>query len=263
MPTRKTSNTLSPNGVNRRASTERSLNGLAQELAKQACLLESLDLPDTDGVPLESTWHRACINLLIESVQAHFRGRSDYCVGGNLCFYYSIQQVRNGEFFGPDFFFVHGPPQPKHRDRWAVWEQGGRYPDVVIELLSDRTAHRDRNEKKEIYRGIFHTSEYFLYDPSKRLLDGFRLLRNKYIPIEANSDGRMWSEELELWIGKWEGRYQGEAAIWLRFFDSEGQLVPIPFARELSRAEHAEKRTNAAQAEIARLKAILAKTQKS
>ena len=117
---------------------------------------------------------------------------------------YEEIQVKNEDFLGPDFFFVHGEWQTANRDRWAVWEQGGRYPDVIIELLSRKTAKRDRTEKKEIYRGVFHTSEYFLYDPIKKTLEGFRLVQNKYVPIEVDSHGRMWSEELELSVGVWD-----------------------------------------------------------
>ena len=238
----------------------------ADGFAEQLRLLESLDLPDTDGVPLESAWHRECINLLIESIKAHFQGRSDYCVHGNLCLYYSIDQVNNRDFLGPDFFFVHGEPHIKLPNRWAVWEQGGRYPDVIIELLSSSTARRDRTEKKEIYRGVFHTSEYFLYDPESQTLEGFRLLRKKYEPIECDSHGRLWSEELELWIGKWEGSYQDDEAVWPRFYDPKGRVVLLPAERERSRAEQekaraqdAETRASASEAENARLKALLAK----
>ena len=255
---------------------------ISEDHLEQLQLLESLDLPDTDGVPLESSWHRACINLLIESVKAHFHRRSDYCVGGNMCLYYSIEQVKNQDFLGPDFFFVHGESQTANRDRWAVWEQGGRYPDVIIELLSRKTAKRDRTEKKEIYRGVFHTSEYFLYDPIKKTLEGFRLVQNKYAPIEVDSHGRMWSEELELWVGKWDGHYQDEEDVWLRFFDHKGHVVQLSAERERvraeqeksraeqektraeqekTRAEQAELRASQAEEDNARLKALLAKKQ--
>ncbi|MFM9966491.1 MAG: Uma2 family endonuclease [Planctomycetaceae bacterium] len=251
------------------------------DFEEQLRLLASLDLPETDGVPLESSWHRECINLLIESVKDRFQDRSDFCVHGNLAVYYSIEQVSNRDLLlGPDFFFVHGAPHIKNPNRWASWEQGGRYPDVIIELLSPSTAKRDRTEKKEIYRKVFHTSEYFLYDPATQTLEGFRLVRHQYEPIECDSHGRLWSEELELWIGLWEGSYQGVEAVWLRFFDPKGRVVFVPAERERcraeqemsraeqeklraeqekSRAEGAELRASAAEAELARLKATLAK----
>jgi Uma2 family endonuclease len=66
------------------------------------------NLPETDGVPLESAWHRAAIALLIESVVCRMQGqgRTDYYVGGNMFIYFSRQQARDRDYRGPDFFFV-------------------------------------------------------------------------------------------------------------------------------------------------------------
>jgi len=60
----------------------------------------------------------------------------------------------------------------------------------------------------------------------------------------------MWTEQLQLWVGTWEGVYLGEQATWLRFYDANGVLIPIPSEAERARAE-------AAEAEVARLKARL------
>src|SRR5688572_6664925 len=45
-------------------------------------------LPAEDGTPMESPWHRAGTNLLIESITYHWRDRDDYYVGGNMFIYY-------------------------------------------------------------------------------------------------------------------------------------------------------------------------------
>jgi hypothetical protein len=52
-------------------------------------------LPTEDGVPLESPWHRAQINLLLESIDAHWQEREDYYAGGNMFVYYSLNQLKN------------------------------------------------------------------------------------------------------------------------------------------------------------------------
>ena len=53
------------------------------------------NLPEEDGVPLESDWHRLAMNLLIELVTLHKLGRENYFVGGNMFIYFSNEQVRN------------------------------------------------------------------------------------------------------------------------------------------------------------------------
>jgi Uma2 family endonuclease len=179
------------------------------------------DLPDSDGEPLETPWHRAAIRLLIEALVVHLRGRTDFFVGGNTFIYYNSAQWTTKpnalEFRGPDFFFVDGVDRTKKRRYWLVADEGGRYPDVIIELLSTTTAKVDRSTKKQIYQDTFKTAEYFLYDPDTKQLEGWRHDGFKYKPIQPNDKGFLYSEKLGLWLGLWVGSYLGEEATWLRF----------------------------------------------
>ena len=235
------------------------------ERAEMLRQLGSLELPETDGVPLESLWHRSCINLLVESIQHQFHDRADYSVGGNMCFYYDVNQAKNKNFLGPDFYFVNGLAIGNVKV-WATWEHGGRFPDVVMELLSPSTKDRDRNEKKEIYRATFRTPEYFLYDPETTQLEGFRLDRHlNYRLIQPDAQGMLWSEQLQLFVGTWYGEFQTLLDTWPRFFDSEHQRVLNPAEaerdranEEADRANEAERKLSEASAELARLKSQLA-----
>lgn len=55
--------------------------------------LPTLELPIEDGIPLDSPWHRAAINLLIELIHCFWRGRTDFYVGGNMFVYFSLEQA--------------------------------------------------------------------------------------------------------------------------------------------------------------------------
>ncbi|MFM7440722.1 MAG: Uma2 family endonuclease, partial [Snowella sp.] len=79
---------------------------------------------------------------------------------------------------------------------WVVWEEDGRYPDLIIELLSDSTANVDRTTKLDLYAGRFHTPEYFYFSPETLEFAGFRLDFNQYRPIPPNAQGWLWSESL-------------------------------------------------------------------
>jgi Uma2 family endonuclease len=216
----------------------------------------NVPLAETDGVPLESHWHVLQISLLIELVEFKFRNRTDYYIGGNTFIYFSEEQARNKDYRGPDFFYVDGVSRLPLRPYWVVWQEGGRYPDVIIELLSPTTAKEDRTTKKALYERTFKTYEYFCYDPETALLEGWRLgKRGRYRVIRPNERGWIWVEELEVWLGTWEGVYRGYETVWLRFYDVEGRLVPTP-------AESAEARAQAAEAESARLKERLTKLEK-
>ena len=133
------------------------------------------DLPFDDGVPMDSPWHRACMNVLIDSMEHHWRDRKDFYVGGDMFVYYSDRLVYNRDFRGPDFFVVLDTDHDKPRKSWVVWREGGQHPDVVIELASETTRHVDRGEKKRLYAQSWRTSEYYIYDPSEELLEGWLL----------------------------------------------------------------------------------------
>ena len=87
-------------------------------------------LLEEDGVPLETDWHRLEMNLLIESVTYHLRGRDDYFVGGNMFIYYNEEHARNADYRGPDFFFVRGSRLNPSRPYWAVWLEGYKFPTI-------------------------------------------------------------------------------------------------------------------------------------
>lgn len=197
------------------------------------------DLIFDDGEPMESNRHRINMNALIRSLLTAFAGRNDYFVGGNMFIYYNSQQARNRDFRGPDFFVALNVDGKKDRQGWVVWEEEGRYPNVIIELMSPSTAEIDKGEKKRIYEQIFRTSDYFVFDPVKPdSLQGWHLdTDNGYQPLKPNSLGRLWCQSLGLWVGTWEGVIEDKTAPWLRFFDAQGTLVLLPEEAEHQRAE--------------------------
>ncbi|MBF2026662.1 MAG: Uma2 family endonuclease [Oscillatoriales cyanobacterium C42_A2020_001] len=204
-----------------------------------------------DEEPLESNRHRVAMNLLIRSFKHGGTTRQDIFVGGNMFVYYSSEQVKNRDFRGPDFFVVLGVNNDPSRLGWVVWEEGGRYPDVIVELLSPSTETVDRGIKKDLYEQVFKTRDYFVFDPfNPGSLQGWHLnLEQGYQPLRPNSRGRLWCEALGLWLGTWDGTIEGDTATWLRFYDTLENLVlsPEEFAqqeaeRERQRAEQERQR---------------------
>ena len=190
-------------------------------------VLPKVELVETDGEPLESHWHFLQIVLVLDLIAYWLRDRNDYYAGGNMFIYFSEEQARNRDYRGPDFFYVDGVSRLPLRPYWAVWQEGGRYPDLIIELLSPTTAVEDRTTKRTLYERTFRTFEYFCYDPDAGQFNGWRLgPRQRYRASSANERGWMEVEELGLWLGTWRGQYQGFEAVWLRFFDAEDRLVP-------------------------------------
>ena len=155
--------------------------------------------------------------LLLNCLQWIWKDRNDYFAAGNLTVYYSPRKRKDEIFRGPDFF-VALDTNPHPRKSWMVWEEDGKYPNVIVELLSDSTAEVDRTLKKQLYAETFRTPEYFWFDPDSQEFEGFALVRGDYQPIERTEQGWIWSEQLALHLG-----LHGEQ---LRFFEEDGTLVP-------------------------------------
>ncbi len=117
---------------------------------------------------------------------------------------------------------------------------------MIVEILSSSTAAVDKGLKKQVYQDTFRTLDSFCVDPVTMELQGFHLVDGKYQEIQLTTDGRLWSQQLELYLGVHEGK--------LRFFTIENQLILS--SEELAeqkrlRADQAKERVQQAEQEIA------------
>jgi Uma2 family endonuclease len=84
----------------------------------------------------------------------------------------------SGDTLEPDVSFISD-------ERWAQGPHVGRaqflriVPNLVVEILSPATAHRDRVEKKKIYEAN-GVEELWLVNPVRRDVTVFQLVRGKY-----------------------------------------------------------------------------------
>jgi len=248
----------------------------------------TLDLPDSDGEPMENEREYFQIALLYEALEQYWHDRQDFYMGGNMFVYYSAEQAHEilaeeadpvrprRAFRGPDLFVVLNVDGGFRRQKWVVWDEAGRYPDVIFEFLSPSTRRADQTTKKTLYEQTFRTREYYWYDPfDPREFQGWQLhADNGYQAMTPDPRGWIWSPVLHLWIGRWEGTYRRDQTTWLRFYDPEGRLVltsqetaeaalqqveaaeqRAAIAEQQAEAERA--RAAAAEAELARLRAAL------
>ncbi|MEH2419129.1 Uma2 family endonuclease [Nostoc sp.] len=196
---------------------------IAQELDSQKGICQDVIFPPgdlySDEPPLESELHLEQIILLLKCLKWLWRDRNDFYVAGNLTIYYSPRQLKSEHFRGPDFFVVLGTER-KSRKSWVVWEEDGKYPNVILEILSQSTAKTDKDLKKKIYQDTFRTHDYFWFDPYTEEFAGFHLVDGEYQPLQASEQGHLWSHQLGLYLGIYQGL--------LRFFTRDGQLVATP-----------------------------------
>jgi Uma2 family endonuclease len=202
-----------------------SVSATSTETSFETSQIESEDVifPEgefwSDEPPLESDRHREQIDLLIRLLKAWWQERNDFYVTGNLTIYYSPNQKKSEHFRGPDFFVVLDA-EKRDRRSWVVWQEDGKYPNVIIELLSDSTAAVDKGFKKQIYQNTFRTPDYFWFHPDTLEFKGFHLLDGVYQELEFTPEGWLWSQQLGLYLGILDGK--------LRFYTPDKQLVLLP-----------------------------------
>jgi Uma2 family endonuclease len=214
-----------------------------------------------DGEPQETFWHAEQVHLLPHLIRRAMaeQGRTDFFVGADTFVYYSVEQARQvaleeqqhlekRAFRRPDVFWVGGVDPARERVIWIAWEEDGRLPDVIVELLSPSTEQTDRTVKKDLYARVFGTAEYYLYDPQSRKLEGFGLAPpGVYRPLLPDARGRLWSDQLKVFLGRWHGVCEGMENDWVRLYRVDGSLVPT--GEEQAEAERQRAETEHQRAE--------------
>lgn len=195
----------------------------------------------SDEPPMETEFHLRQMILLIQCLEFWWQCRQDFYACGNMTIYYSPQQRKSEQVRGPDFFVVLDTER-KPRKSWVVWEEGGKYPNLIVEILSPATASTDRGLKKQIYQDIFRTPEYFWFDPATHELQGFQLIGGTYQDLQPDARSWLWSQQLQLYLGVYRSQ--------LRLFTPDGQLIATPEEASVQERERAEQeRERAEQAE--------------
>jgi Uma2 family endonuclease len=192
---------------------------------------------------MESARHRQQMEVLIQSLELAWAHRNDFYAGGNMFLYFSETQAKKNDFRGPDFFLVLGTDRHERR-AWVIWEEDGKAPDVIVELLSESTEHVDRGEKMRVYARSLKVAEYFLFDPWSGVLEGYELdsPRGAYRRKELDADGRVYCDQVGMWLGKAKSVLYGVEVDWLRWMDEAGR----PLLVDAEVAKIAEQKANVA-----------------
>ena len=151
---------------------------LVQELPKLPSLaalhaLTDRELPSTDGIPMpESMVQGPHLRYTVEALTWWFATRRPgTCVAGDLLVYDEGSVEADGRVrarsIAPDVLVAFGEGE-RLRDSYVMWQER-KAPDFVLEIASESTWRRDRDEKPARYAAL-GVGEYFLYDP-----DGGRL----------------------------------------------------------------------------------------
>ncbi|MCY7375110.1 MAG: Uma2 family endonuclease [Pyrinomonadaceae bacterium] len=180
--------------------------------------------------PLDSLFSAKQQRLLVEPLYSSWKpidvetseGRK-FFADSNIGLFFSVHQPP----LVPDMFLSLDVETPANLDlnahrSYFVWEFG-KVPDVAVEIVSNRKGNELTSKLKDYARiGVTY---YVVFDPFKSL--GESVLQ-VYEPgfgrcLRPKSDSIL--NEVGLEVRLWRGEFEGISGEWLRWYDSEGNLI--------------------------------------
>jgi Uma2 family endonuclease len=195
-----------------------------------------LDLPETDGKPVENAFEHpqsALLSDVMLPVLDRLHPDGNYFVGADTGIYW--RHTKPDPLAGcksPDWYYVPNVPRLLDgliRRSFVIWNEGNR-PLIVFEYVSgDGEAERDTTPytgKFWVYeRGICATY-YAIWDQPRNRLEVYELIRGRYESRAPEANGRYAIAGMDVSFGLWHGTYQGYTTDWLRAWDRNGNMLP-------------------------------------
>jgi Uma2 family endonuclease len=220
---------------------------MTQQLLNSEELVTELDISHLeieDGTPVDNFQSEKQQRLLVEPLYSSWSPGVSFIAAANVGVFYGLKL----EPIVPDAFLSLNVRMPddwsqKQNRSYFVWEFG-KLPEVVIEIVSNRKGHELETKKVDYARiGVAY---YAVFDPLKQLqgkeeLNGsllkvWELTGKQYVEVAEP----FWLEFVGLGLTLWEGMFEEQAGVWLRWCDREGQVI----LTGAERADAAELRAN-------------------
>lgn len=178
-----------------------------------------------DDTPVDNIFSEKQQRLLTDSLYSSWSGPGEnrpFIALANVGMFYATSQ----QAVVPDVLVSLDVEHPadvwekRHRS-YFIWEYG-KPPEVVVEIVSNKVGG-ELDHKLQLYARL-GIAYYVVFDPEQQLgeqtLQIFHLRNMQYVLVDENELPGMG-----LGLTLWEGEFQGLAATWLRWLDSEGELL--------------------------------------
>src|SRR5687768_41382 len=108
----------------------------------------------------ETTVHIKLLANFLNILKVFFKDREDVFLSGNLNLYF--EEGNSRKWFAPDLLVAFGIPNVE-RSSYLLWREGV-FPQVIIEIASEKTWRNDIDEKLRLYEEL-GAQEYYVLDP--------------------------------------------------------------------------------------------------
>ncbi|NEO84592.1 MAG: Uma2 family endonuclease [Spirulina sp. SIO3F2] len=178
---------------------------------------------------------------------------------------YAICATVNGHTVvkAPDWFYVSRfSAEPNEIERSYTPQLQGDFPIVVMEFLSE-TEETEYSVKPThppgkwfFYEQVLKVPVYIIFEPHQNILEVYRLDdAGKYQLSTPNDQGYYWLPELKLFLGTWFGHGFERTGHWLRWWDTNENLLLWSDEQVEQERERADKERARAEKLLAQLRA--------
>ncbi|MEH2145554.1 Uma2 family endonuclease [Nostoc sp.] len=154
-----------------------------------------------------------------------------YCIGQDSGIYWRMTDPPEKGAEAPDWFYVGNVPPTLNgqtRRSYVLWREFIA-PLIALEFVSgDGSEERDKTPWKGkfwIYEQVIRPPFYGIYEVNKASVEVYELIGGQYQLLTANERGHYPIHPLGVELGLWQGQYQNMELPWLRWWDSQGNLL--------------------------------------
>ncbi|MEA5515716.1 Uma2 family endonuclease [Nodularia sp. UHCC 0506] len=196
---------------------------------------------------MENIQKLALASALTDALGSTQRIQPQMLIGSNFGLVATVNQKNVVKV--PDWFYVPQvqPLAASLIRRSDIPNLEGATVAVVMEFLSD-TENGELSirstppyGKLYFYEHILKVPTYVTYDPYEVILEVRCLQNGQYSLVSADTSGRYWIPELELFLGIWQGERLCQTMNWLRWWDKEGNLLLWSSEQAQQERQRAEK----------------------
>ncbi len=201
-------------------------------------------LPESDGTFVKNFQeHPQCILLTdsLETTLQTLHPDGQYAIGQDSGIYWRETEPPERGAEAPDWFYVPNVPpllDGQVRRSYVIWREYS-VPLIAIELASGNGAEErdytplsrssERSNQKPgkfwVYEQIIRIPYYAIYIIKTRELEVYNWVNTRYHRLQPNQRGHYPIDRMGVELGVWEGSYQNQTNHWLRWWDSQGNLL--------------------------------------
>lgn len=221
-------------------------------------------LPEEDGTFVNNFQEHLQSIILTDSIgpvveRLHPDGQ--YAIGQDCGIYWRETDPPERGAEAPDWCYIPNVPPTLdgYRRSYVLWREHFA-PLIALEFASGNgNEERDRTPlsvvadgtttkpgKFWVYERIIRIPYYGIYEIKTGNLEVYHLIDFAYRRIQPNERGHYPIPLLDVELGLWQGSYQNQEMLWLRWWDSQGNLLLIGSEQveiERARTEQERQRT--------------------